>query len=131
MGSTSPTAPDLRRVLGYSSWTLGWVVLDKLFLASELIVISLMVGALAVTQYTFTTFVMQFVLSIALVTASGFMPMLGAKLGASELGAAADLAASVRHMVVGVVALGSSAVLAFNGAFVSLWVGGEQYLGTT
>lgn len=130
-GVSRPTAPDLRRVFGYSSWTLGWVVLDKLFLASELIVISVMVGAVVVTQYTFTTFVMQFVLSIALVTASGFMPMLGAKLGALEFGAAADLARSVRHLVLGVVALGSGAVLAFNGAFVDLWVGGGQYLGTT
>jgi O-antigen/teichoic acid export membrane protein len=130
-GVSRPTAPDLRRVLGYSSWTLGWVVLDKLFLASELIVISVMVGAVAVTHYTFTTFVMQFVLSIALVTASGFMPMLGAHLGASELRAAAELTRSVRHLVIGVAALGSGAVLAFNGAFVTLWVGGEQYLGTT
>ncbi|MDT5066241.1 MAG: hypothetical protein QOK02_2396 [Mycobacterium sp.] len=130
-GVSRPTASDLRRVLGYSSWTLGWVVLDKLFLASELIVISVMVGAVAVTHYTFTTFVMQFVLSIALVTASGFMPMLGAQLGASEFRAAAELARSVRHLVIGVAALGSGAVLAFNGAFVTLWVGGEQYLGTT
>lgn len=130
-GVSRPTAPDLRRVLGYSSWTLGWVVVDKLFLVSELVVISVLVGALAVTQYTFTTFVMQFVLSIALVTASGFMPMLGAQLGASEFGAAAELARSVRHLVLGVAVLGSSAVLAFNGAFVSLWVGDGQYLGTT
>jgi O-antigen/teichoic acid export membrane protein len=130
-GVSRPTAPDLRRVFGYSAWTLGGVVVDKLFFASELIVISVMVGAVAVTQYTFTTYVMQFVVSIALVTASGFTPMLGSQLGASELSAAAERAKSVRHLVVGVAALGCSAVLAFNGTFVTMWVGADQYLGTT
>lgn len=130
-GVSRPTPPDLKRVLGYSAWTLGWVVVEKLFLASELIIISIVLGAVAVTQYTFTTYVMQFVLSIALVTASGFMPMLGSQLGASEFSEAADRARSVRHLVVGVAVMGGSAVLAFNGAFVTLWVGSEQYLGTT
>jgi O-antigen/teichoic acid export membrane protein len=130
-GVSRPTAADLRRVHGYSAWTIGWVLVDKLFLTCELIVLSVMVGAVAVTQYTFTTFVMQFVLSIALVTASGFTPMLGAQLGASKMTEAAELAGSVRHLVIGVAVLGSSAILAFNGTFVALWVGRDQFLGTT
>jgi O-antigen/teichoic acid export membrane protein len=130
-GVSRPTAPDLRRVHGYSAWTLGGAVVDKLFLASELIVISVMVGAVAVAQYTFTTYVMQFVISIAVVTASGFTPMLGSQLGASDFSAAAERARSIRHLVIGVAVLGSSAVLAFNGAFVTMWVGADQYLGTT
>lgn len=129
-GVSRPTASDLRRVFGYSAWTLGGVVVDKLFFASELIVISVMVGAVAVTQYTFTTYVMQFVLSIALVTASGFAPMLGSQLGASDLGAAAERTKSIRHLVVGIGALGGGAVLAFNGTFVTMWVGADQFLGT-
>ena len=130
-GVSRPTVPDLRRVFGYSAWTLGSVLVDKLFFACELIVISVMVGAVAVAQYTFTTYVMQFVISIALVTASGFTPMLGSQLGASEHSAAAERARSVRHLVVGVAALGCSAVLAFNATFVTMWVGADQYLGTT
>lgn len=130
-GVSRPTAPDLRRVLGYSAWTLGSVVVDKLLLASELIVISVAVGAVTVAQYTFTTYVTQFVLALALVTASGFTPLLGSLLGASEFTAAAERARSARHLVIGVTVLGSGAVLAFNGAFVTLWAGADQYLGTT
>lgn len=129
-GATRPTTPDLRRVLGYSAWTLGWWLIDRLFLASELIVISVMMGAVAVTDYTFTTYLLQFMLSIALVTASGFMPMLGSQLGTSDVSAAAERARSVRHLVIGVAVLGGGAVLAFNGAFVTMWVGADQYLGT-
>ncbi len=62
------------------------MLVDKMLLASELIVISVMVGAVAVTQYTFTAYVLQFVLSISLVTASGFMPVLGTQLGNSGNG---------------------------------------------
>lgn len=130
-GASRPTVSDLRRVHGYSAWTLGWVIVDKLFLASELIVVSVMVGAVGVTQYTFTSYVMQFVLSIALVTASGFMPVLGAQFGASNLTDAADRTRSVRHLVVGVAVLGTGAVLAFNGEFVTMWAGADQYLGVT
>jgi O-antigen/teichoic acid export membrane protein len=130
-GVARPTRTDLRRVFGFSAWTLGSVVVDKLLLATELIVISVMVGATAVTQYTFTTYVMQFVLSIALVTASGFAPRLGSHLGAAELADAARRARTVRHLVTGIAVFGSSAVLAFNAEFVTLWAGPEQYLGAT
>ena len=130
-GIERPARGDVRRVQRYTGWTLGWVVVDKLFLSTELVIVSLMLGAISVTKLTFTTYVMQFVISIALVTASGFMPKLGAELGASNLHAAAERARSVRHLVLGVVALGSAAVLAFNGAFVLLWAGEGQYLGTS
>ena len=130
-GVLRPSPLDLRRVFGYSAWTLGWVGVEKLFLSGELIVISVMIGAAAVTQYTFTAYVMQFILTIALVTASGFMPALGSQLGALELGAAAAGARSVRHLVLGITVIGSAAVLSFNGIFVTLWVGPQQYLGTS
>lgn len=128
-GVAKPTKPDIRRVFGYSAWTLGGMLVDKMLLASELIVISVMVGAVAVTQYTFTAYVLQFVLSISLVTASGFMPVLGSLLGSSEMNAAAERTRSVRRLVIGVTVLGCAAVLAFNGTFVTLWVGADQYLG--
>lgn len=128
-GVAKPTKPDIRRVFGYSAWTLGGMLVDKMLLASELIVISVMVGAVAVTQYTFTAYVLQFVLSISLVTASGFMPVLGSLLGNSEMNGAAERARSVRHLVIGVTVLGCAAVLAFNGTFVSFWVGAAQYMG--
>lgn len=128
-GASRPTKHDVRRVFGYSAWTLGGMVVDKLLLASELIVISVMVGVVTVTHYTFTTYVLQFVLSISLVTASGFMPVLGSQLANAELTAAAERAKAVRHLVVGVTVLGCAAVLALNGTFVALWVGSDQYLG--
>ncbi|WP_313675213.1 oligosaccharide flippase family protein [Mycolicibacterium sp.] len=130
-GVARPTKSDLKRVRSFSAWTIGSTIVDKLFSATEFIVISIMIGAVAVSQYTFTTYVMQFVLTIALVTASGFMPVLGKHYGASELGAAAEGARSVRHFVVGVAALGSAAVMAFNGAFVNAWGGAGQYMGNT
>lgn len=130
LGVARPTRSDLRRVFGYSAWTLVGALVDKLFLSSELIVVSVMLGAVAVTQYTFTTYVMTFILSIAMMTASGFMPTLGSQLGASQTGDAAERAKSVRHLVVGIAALGGAAVLAFNGAFVTAWAGPDQYLGT-
>lgn len=129
-GVAKPDRSDVRRVFGYSTWTLGWVAVDKLFVASELIIISVMIGVTGVTQYTFTTFVMQFVTSIALITASGFMPVLGSQLATSDLDAAAERARSVRHLVVGVAVIGSSSVLALNGAFVDWWASPNQYLGT-
>lgn len=129
-GVSPPSKSDVRRVLGYSTWTLGWVAVDKIFLACELIVISITAGALVVSKYTFTTYLAQFVLAIAMVTASGFVPKLGAQLGDNQHDEAAVTARSLRHLVIAMIAVGCSAILAFNGAIVTLWVGHEQYLGT-
>lgn len=130
-GISAPSKSDVRRVLGYSTWTLGWIAVDKLTLACELIVISTTVGALMVAKYTFTTYMTQFVLAIAMVTASGLIPKLGSLLGENQLDEAARAAKVLRHMVIVVIVLGCSAILAFNGAIVALWVGPDQYLGTT
>lgn len=129
-GLTPPTPADTKRVLGYSTWTLGWITVDKLLLASELIIISVTVGAIVVAQYTFTSYVTQFVLAIAMVTASAFVPKLGALLGEGRLAEAAVAAKALRHLVFAVIVLGCAGILAFNGAFVTLWVGHDQYLGT-
>ena len=129
-GISRPARSDVKRVLNYSTWTLGNGVVDKLLLSSEFIVISIVLGAAYITQYTFTTYLMQFVLSMALVSAAAFMPTLGSRLGSSQIQGAAEWARSVRHLVFGLSVVGSGAMLAFNDAFVTIWVGADQYLGT-
>jgi len=130
-GVERPTSTDLRRVQSFSGWTIGGTAVDKLFMSTEIIIISVTLGTIAVTQYTFTSYVMTFVVTITQVAASAFMPAIGSHFGASETSKAVDVAKSIRHLAIGIAALGGSAALAFNEAFVTIWVGSQQYLGTT
>ncbi|MFL2000088.1 lipopolysaccharide biosynthesis protein [Microbacterium sp. A1-JK] len=128
-GVKRPTRRDIGRVTGFSAWTLGGAAVEKALLSTELVLISFMIGASAVTQYTFTSYVLQFVLVIALITASGFMPQLGAFIGAGDGERASALAKQVRTWVLVVSAVMLAGVLALNGTFVSIWVGEAQYQG--
>lgn len=128
-GVSRPAISDVRRVFGFSAWTLLWAAVEKLYLSSELILAGLLIGAIGVTHYTFTSYVLQFILVIALITASGFMPSIGILFGRGDVEEAASLLARVRRLVLVLTVALCACAIAFNGAFVSLWAGAPQYMG--
>ena len=128
-GVAKPSAADIRRVFGFSAWTLGWTAIEKLYLSAELILVGLLVGAVGVAHYTFTAYALQFILVIGLITASGYMPSVGILLGRGDQKAASDVVANVRRNVIVVVMLMCAFTFAFNGTFVRVWAGPAQYMG--
>ncbi|GAA2955094.1 hypothetical protein V2V91_02635 [Microbacterium schleiferi] len=128
-GFARPERADVARVTTFSAWTLAWSLVEKVLLSSELILVGLTVGVVGVAQLTFTTFVGQFVLSIALITASGYMPRVGALYGTGARRRATGMTRDIRHTVLGISVVGFASVIMFNGWFVSLWAGEDQYLG--
>ena len=115
----------------FSGWVLTWSLINKLLLASELILFSALVGAAAVSNYSFTSYVIVFALSIALMTTSALMPQLGAQIGPSSLERARSVVTDAKDVTLAVVMISGASVLLFNRAFVTLWVGSERYLGNT
>jgi O-antigen/teichoic acid export membrane protein len=127
-GAALPAREDVRRVSAFSAWTLAWVATEKLLLSSELLLISMTLGAVAVADYTFTTYVAQFLLTISLITASAFMPRVGADVVANPRRAFRTVA-RVKHTVFGITFLGFTGIVAANELFVTTWVGAEYYMG--
>lgn len=128
-GVDRPLRADVFRVAKFSGWVLFWSLITKLLLATDLVLISAMVGAIAVSQYTFTSYVIQFALSICLMTTSAFMPKLGILLGRHDWLNSQRLVSQAKQITLALATFAGAAVLLLNRSFVTLWVGPALYMG--
>ncbi|TWG53697.1 MULTISPECIES: hypothetical protein [unclassified Aminobacter] len=129
-GVAQSISTEARHVARLGAATLVWSYVQKLLLSSELLLVSVLVGAGAVSQYVFTGFAAQFVPQLILLTTSAFMPRLGRALARGEGAEAARLIRATGEINFAIVALSGAAILAFNDAFVGRWAGEAQYLGS-
>lgn len=128
-GINRPPRDEFIGVAKHSGWVLGWSYVQRLLLSSDLILISIFLGVLSVTAYTFTSYLSQFVLGICIMTTSAFMPRLGSMIGSNDLHSSKKVASQMKEINFAIVAFTSSLILAFNNVFISLWVGSDHYLG--
>lgn len=128
-GVRRPTRADIRSVIGLSGWTMVWGISSRVLLATEIILLGALAGASVVAAYTFTSYVLQFALTICLMTTSALMPKLGALLGANEMSAARTLALEARELTIAVATGAACMTILLNHSFVSLWVDSSQFLG--
>jgi len=129
-GVAQPISTEARHVARLGAATLVWSYVQKLLLSSELLLVSVLVGAGAVSQYVFTGFAAQFVPQLILLTTSAFMPRLGRALARGEGAEAARLIRATGEINFAIVAVSGAVILAFNDAFVGRWAGEAQYLGS-
>lgn len=130
-GIAKPARSDIARFAGFSNWTLGWALVQLLLLSSELLLIGALSGPVTVTKYTFTSYAVQFALSICLMTGSAVTPRLGALVGARDSREATVLVSQAREILFAIMAVSGGGILLLNRAFVSTWVGPEYYMGDT
>jgi len=128
-GIRKPGRADVARMLNFSGWILVWSYIQRLFLSSEIILLSVLVGAVAASNYTFTAYVLQFALSICLMTTSAQMPKLGAQIGAGQLPEARATIAESHQLTLAIATFAGSGILLLNADFVALWVGTDNYMG--
>ncbi|UPK25702.1 polysaccharide biosynthesis protein [Bradyrhizobium sp. 195] len=128
-GIAKPMRSDVSRFAGFSNWTLVWALVQLLLLSSELLLISAMSGPVAVTEYTFTSYSIQFALSICLMTGSAVTPSLGALIGSADFTGAGKLVRQTREILLAVMTVSGAGILLLNKAFVSVWIGPEYYMG--
>jgi len=130
-GAQRPTRSDVTTLARFSGWVLGWALVTKLYLSTEIILLGAFVGTVSVASYTFTSYIPQFALSICLMTTSAFMPRVGALLGANKKVQAAGVANEVKLINLAIATVAGCAILLLNSSFVTLWVGSEHFMGPT
>ncbi|MCK1341638.1 hypothetical protein IVB38_38070 [Bradyrhizobium sp. 38] len=128
-GLAKPARSDIVRFAGFSNWTSVWGLVQLLLISSELLLISFLSGPIAVTKYTFTSYAVQFALSICLMTGSAVTPRLGGLIGARDLKLAGSLVNQTREILLAIMTVSGAGILLLNRTFVSTWVGPEQYMG--
>lgn len=130
-GIAKPKRSDVTRFAGFSNWTLVWALVQLLLLSSELLLISALSGPVAVTNYSFTSYSIQFALSICLMTGSAVTPSLGALIGSRDTDAAGRLVGQTREILLAVMTVSGAGILLLNKTFVSIWIGPQYYMGDT
>ncbi|AOH84265.1 hypothetical protein AWL63_10060 [Sphingomonas panacis] len=128
-GIKRPHWSDVRRVLGFSNWTLVWSLVQMAMLSSDVLLIGYLRGPGDVGRYTFCSYVAQFALSICLMTGSAVMPRIGNMIGRNDVDAARGLHARAREVLLLILAASACGLLLCNRGFVTKWVGATFYLG--
>jgi O-antigen/teichoic acid export membrane protein len=130
-GIARPRRAEVKTLASFSGWVLAWAFISKLLLASELILFSVLMGARAVSSYTFTAYAVVFGLQAALMTTSALMPKLGANLGAGDFTGARRVVEDARELTLAIIVIVGSGVLLLNRSFVDLWASPSRYLGNS
>lgn len=128
-GIRRPLREDVKRLFGFSNWTLAWAFIQMLMMSSEVLLIGYFSGATDISCYTFTSFVVQFGLSICLMTGSAVTPRLGALVGGRKTADAARLTSQTRQIVLVFIAVAGAGIILSNRAFLARWIGLDFYLG--
>lgn len=128
-GASGPTRDDVRRMVGTSAWLAVGDLIAKLLLASDVIVLGMVVSPAVVTTYVLTGYAMRTALGIFGFTVGSAMPGIGGLVGRAEYDRAAALRGELLSLTwLFAVSVGAT-VLVWNPAFLRLWVGAENYAG--
>jgi hypothetical protein len=127
-GAELPRRAEVGSLLGMSLWiTLGDVV-SKL-LASDVLVLGMVLSASAVTTYVLTGYAARLALNLHSLSAEAVMPGVAGVIGDQSFERAALLRRELLAVTSIFVSAVGSTILLWNRSFVHLWVGAENYAG--
>lgn len=128
-GVARPTRADVRSLLGLSAWYSVGEAIAKLLLASDAIILGMIISPSAVASYVLTGYAARLAVNIHVLAAGGVIPGIGGVIGRQQY----DKAAGLRYELLAVTWLFATAVggaiLLWNRSFLALWVGSDNYAG--
>ena len=128
-GVARPAPGDVRSLLGMSAWIAIGEVIAKLALASDVIILGMVVSPVVVTTYVLTGYAGRIALGIHLFTVGATMPGLGGVIGRGEFERAAQLRQEIMTLTWLFATAVGGTILLWNRSFLALWVGPENYAG--
>ena len=128
-GAERPRRAEVRSLLGMSVWiTLGDMV-SKL-MASDVLVLGVVLSAPAVTTYVLTGYAARLALNLHSLSAEAVMPGVAGIIGRQNFEQAARLRRELLAVTGVFLSAAGATILLWNRSFVHLWVGAENYAGT-
>lgn len=129
LGIKKPSKEQLKEFFGFSFWVFLWSFVQKLILATEILLIGFLMNPETVSSYVFTTYIVQLAISISVISVSSITPGLGKVLGTKEFDKAREITRSLRDVVLFIVAFFGGIILLLNKNFVALWMGESYFMG--
>jgi O-antigen/teichoic acid export membrane protein len=128
-GVERPSRAQVRALLGMSLWIAVGEAVAKLLLASDVIVLGMVLAPATVTTYVLTGYAPLLSVNLHSLAADSVIPGLAGIIGERNYSRAALLRRELLAVTVLFVAAAGSAVLLWNRSFVHLWVGTDNYAG--
>jgi O-antigen/teichoic acid export membrane protein len=128
-GVERPTRQQVRMLLHMSLWIAVGDAVAKLLLASDLLVLGMVLSSVTVTTYVLTGYAPLLSVNLHSLAADSVIPGLAGIIGEQRYARAALLRRELLAVTLLFVSAAGSAVLLWNRSFVHLWVGAENYAG--
>jgi O-antigen/teichoic acid export membrane protein len=129
LGIQKPSKEQIKEFFGFSFWVFLWTFVQKLILSTEILLIAFLLNPETVSNYIFTTYIVQLAISISLISGSAITPGLGKVIGAKDFEKAREIIRIVRDAIMFIAAFFGGIILLFNRNFVSLWMGETYFMG--
>jgi O-antigen/teichoic acid export membrane protein len=131
LGVARPSRQEIRRFFGYSGWLLFAILMSKATLASDVVLLGMIISSAGAAVYTLTGYVSQVALGMAAMILAAALPGLGGILGKGDVEHAAAIRSEMMALSWLLVIGTGVSILAWNHSFVTLWVGRDMYAGST
>lgn len=128
-GINKSNKEDVNVFFKYSFWVFIWVFIERLFLSTEIFLIGYLLNPSEVTKYSFSSYIVQLGIPIALLTGSAFIPTIGKFLGQQDFDNSKLMIKKVKKLLKILSLIFGIGIVLFNKLFITLWVGEQYYLG--
>ncbi len=127
-GAERPRRAEVSSLFGMSIWIALGDIVSKL-LASDVLVLGLVLSAPAVTTYVLTGYAARLALNLHSLSAEAVIPGLAGIIGRQSFERAALLRRELLAVTAIFVTAAGSTILLWNRSFIHIWVGAENYAG--
>ena len=129
-GAVRPTRPEVGKMVNLSAWLSGGDLIAKLLLASDVLILGMMLSPAVVTTYVLTSFAPRAAVAIHGSAVGAAMPGLGGLIGEGQHARASLVRRELLVLTWLFVTTVGATILLWNRSFVALWVGADHHAGT-
>ncbi len=129
-GAVRPTRPEIGRMVNLSAWLSGGDLIAKLLLASDVLILGMMLSPAVVTTYVLTSFAPRAAVAIHGSAVGAAMPGLGGLIGEGQHARATLVRRELLVLTWLFITTVGVTILLWNRSFVALWVGADHHAGT-
>ncbi|MDQ4080350.1 MAG: oligosaccharide flippase family protein [Gemmatimonadota bacterium] len=124
-----PSRTEIAPLLRMSAWLTGGLVLTNLVLASDVLILGMVVSPAVVATYVLTAAAARMSVTLFNFTVGATTAGLGGLIGQQQYDRAAEIRGELVTLTWLFATVAGATVLVWNQSFVSLWVGEEHYAG--
>jgi O-antigen/teichoic acid export membrane protein len=124
-----PDPQQVKEFVNFSLWTLIWATVARLLTSSETILLGTLAGPREVTNFTLTAYITQMGITIGANTSVAVLPGLGSVMAQNDNEKAVSIVKSTREIIFFLAIFMGACIIAFNKAFIFLWIGPKFYMG--